>query len=26
MSGDIDIDGVRVHVGACEWVPSAVSA
>ena len=25
MSGDVDVDGVRVHVGACEWVPSAVA-
>jgi hypothetical protein len=22
MSGDVVVDGVRVHVGACEWVPS----
>lgn len=21
LSGDLQVDGVRVHVGACEWVP-----
>jgi hypothetical protein len=25
MSGDVDVDGVQVHVGACEWVPSAAA-
>jgi hypothetical protein len=25
-SGSVDVDGVRVHVGACEWVLSAVEA
>lgn len=25
MSGDVVVDGVRVHVGACEWVPSAAA-
>ena len=21
LSGDVVVDGVRVHVGACEWIP-----
>jgi hypothetical protein len=25
MSGHVVVDGVRVHVGACEWVPSAAA-
>lgn len=25
MGGAVDVDGVRVHVGACEWVPSAAA-
>ena len=25
MAGDVVVDGVRVHVGACEWVPSAAA-
>ncbi|NUT07580.1 MAG: hypothetical protein HOV76_29330 [Hamadaea sp.] len=25
MSGSIDVDGVRVHVGAMEWVPSVAA-
>ena len=26
LSGDVIVDGVRVHVGACEWVPVAAAA
>jgi len=26
MGGDVIVDGVRVHVGACEWVPSETAA
>lgn len=24
-SGSVDVDGVQVHVGACEWVPAAAA-
>lgn len=26
LSGDVVVDGVRVHVGACEWVRAEASA
>jgi len=25
VGGSVDVDGVRVHVGACEWVPSVAA-